>query len=82
MSILTLFIYLLLHLIRDSYVNNAVHAPAMASFELGMYYRSLKDVRNAKKWLKKSTSLYSGHFAEPMISFRVELALDSLNKMD
>ena len=68
--------------VRENNVKNAPHAPAMASFELGMCYRAMKDASMAKKWLKKSHTKYTGNFAEPMISFRAQLALESLKKIN
>lgn len=47
-----------------------------------MCYRAMKDASMAKKWLKKSHTKYTGNFAEPMISFRAQLALESLKKIN
>ena len=57
------------------------HSPAMASYELGMFFRKTRDCCSSKQWLKRAANRYKDHFAEPLISFRTELALESLKGM-
>jgi hypothetical protein len=58
------------------------HSPALASYELGMYYRMMGDCKSAKEWLKRAANGYKDHFAEPLISFRTELALASVKAIN
>lgn len=68
-------------ILMESRIKEDFHSPALASYELGMYYRKIRDCSAAKTWLKRAVNNYSDHFAEPLISFRTELALSSLKTM-
>lgn len=65
-------------ILMEDTIKEDFHSPALAAYELGMYYRKIRDCSTAKTWLKRAASCYKDHFAEPLISFRTELALASL----
>lgn len=65
-------------ILMEDRIKEDFHSPALAAYELGMYYRKIRDCSTAKTWLKRAASCYKDHFAEPLISFRTELALASL----
>ncbi|RWS04410.1 Tetratricopeptide repeat protein 39B-like protein, partial [Dinothrombium tinctorium] len=47
-------------------------------FEIGLIYRKLGKISEAKKWFKKARDDYSGYLTETMIHFRVDTALEQL----
>lgn len=67
--------------LMEDRIKEDFHSPALAAYELGMYYRKVRDCSAAKTWLKRAVNNYTDHFAEPLISFRAELALASLKTM-
>lgn len=68
-------------ILMEDNIREDFHSPALASYELGMYYRKMGNCSAAKEWLKRATNDYKDHFAEPLISFRTELALESVKAM-
>lgn len=68
-------------ILMEDNIKEDFHSPALAAYELGMHYRRLGNVSAAKEWLKRSAGNYKNHFAEPLILFRTEMALDSLKAM-
>lgn len=56
--------------------------PPHATFELGYAYMKAGDIQEAKIWLEKSRSEYSGFLIEAMIHLKVHTALLSLKRFE
>ncbi|RWS23921.1 tetratricopeptide repeat protein 39B-like protein, partial [Leptotrombidium deliense] len=59
-------------------IHDETHLLPQSSYEIGLIYRKMGKLTEAKKWLKKARDDYSGYLTETMIHFRVQTALDSL----
>jgi hypothetical protein len=51
-------------------------------FEIGMIYREMGKLTEAKRWLKRARDDYSDYLTESMIQYRVQWALDLIKKGD
>lgn len=57
------------------------HVPAQAAYETGMVYRAMQNYELATEWLNRAKTEYSGHYAEAMINYRADLALETMKNV-
>lgn len=63
----------------DKQVQHDHHLAPQACYEIGLVYRRMGDATEARKWLSKCKH-YHNYITETMITFRTQLALQSLDE--
>lgn len=56
------------------------HLIPQTYYELGMMHRESGDQVNAKKYLKKVKSDYSGYFTESMFTYRIDMVMEAYHR--